>query len=153
MNEKFFADLLSPNAAKWSAGVSFDRSNPLPLDQWSVFQNKTKAEEYVSSNDKAYPGQVIAYADTNGEMIACVVSQNAEATALVLKQIGIIPTGDGHSIEVTADGVISLKGLQNATDKLLPRANKVIDVEADPENGIEEQSHMELEWVSVDAVV
>jgi hypothetical protein len=32
INENFFAALLDEQAAKWSAGVSFDRSNPLPLD-------------------------------------------------------------------------------------------------------------------------
>jgi len=43
MNENFFSELLSPKAAKWSAGVAFDRSNGLPLDQWSVFQTKADA--------------------------------------------------------------------------------------------------------------
>ena len=105
-NEAFFTELLSPSAAKWSAGVAFDRSNGLPLDQWSVFQTEAKAIEYLS-NAKAYPGQVIAYADAEGSMVACVLSQNAEGTALELKQIGVIPTGAG-AVSVTADGEISV---------------------------------------------
>lgn len=136
MNESFFAELLSPKAAKWSAGVAFDRSNGLPLDQWSVFQTKTAAEEYLS-NSKAYPGQVIAYAETDGSMTACVLSQNAEGTALTLKPIGIIPSGDAKTIEVTADGQISIYGFGDATTGYLPRKG---------EDG-------KLEWVPISAVV
>lgn len=106
-NQAFFDELLSPSAAKWSAGVAFDRSNGLPLDQWSVFQNLAKATEYLS-NAKAYPGQVIAYAEENGEMTVCVLSQNAEGTALTLKPVGVIPEGDNRSIDMSAEDVISL---------------------------------------------
>ena len=100
-NDAFFSELLSPTAAKWSAGVAFDRSNGLPLDQWSVFQTKAKAEEYLTSA-KAYPGQVIAYAETSGEMTVCVLSQNAAGTGLELKPVGVIPTA-GDKIVVNGD--------------------------------------------------
>lgn len=106
-NQAFFDELLSPSAAKWSAGVAFDRSNGLPLDQWSVFQSEAKATEYLS-NAKAYPGQVIAYAEENGEMTVCVLSQNAEGTALTLKPVGIAPKGDDLSIDMSEDDAISL---------------------------------------------
>lgn len=88
INKSFFDALLDAKAAKWSAGVAFDRSNPLPLDQWSVFQTKDDAVAYVTSNAKAYPGQLIAYSDTNGEMIACIVTQNIDGTVLTIKEIG-----------------------------------------------------------------
>lgn len=106
-NQAFFDELLSPSAAKWSAGVAFDRSNGLPLDQWSVFQSEAKATEYLS-NAKAYPGQVIAYAEENGEMTVCVLSQNAEGTALTLKPVGIAPKGDDLSIDMSENDAISL---------------------------------------------
>ena len=106
-NQAFFDELLSPSAAKWSAGVAFDRSNGLPLDQWSVFQSEAKATEYLS-NAKAYPGQVIAYAEENGEMTVCVLSQNAEGTALTLKSVGIAPKGDDLSIDMSENDAISL---------------------------------------------
>ena len=139
-NELFFAELLSEKAAKWSAGVAFDRSNGLPLDQWSVFQTKAAATEYLS-NSKAYPGQVIAYAEDNGEMTACVLSQNAEGTALTLKPIGIIPMGDNKTVDVSATGVITLKGAANATAGQQPRiVNK----------GTAEAPQLELEWYTPD---
>lgn len=139
-NELFFAELLSEKAAKWSAGVAFDRSNGLPLDQWSVFQTKAAATEYLS-NSKAYPGQVIAYAEDNGEMTACVLSQNAEGTALTLKPIGIIPMGDGKTVDVSATGVITLKGAANATAGQQPR---IVN------NGTAEEPKLELEWYTPD---
>lgn len=120
--------------------MAFDRSNGLPLDQWSVFQTKAKAEEYLT-NAKAYPGQVIAYADDNGEMVACVLSQNADGSALVLKQIGIIPTGDNKTVEVSATGEITLKGAAGATAGQQPRiVNK----------GTAEAPKLELEWYTPD---
>lgn len=77
INKSFFDALLDAKAAKWSAGVAFDRSNPLPLDQWSVFKDKAAAEAYLT-NAKAYPGQVIAYAKDDGSMEVCVLEQNLE---------------------------------------------------------------------------
>ena len=115
-NQAFFEELLSPSAAKWSAGVAFDRSNGLPLDQWSVFQTKAKATEYLT-NAKAYPGQVIAYAEDNGEMTVCVLSQNVAGDALTLKQVGIIPVGSG-AINVTEAGEISVN-VDNSTIKIV----------------------------------
>lgn len=126
VNKSFFDALLDAKAAKWSAGVAFDRSNPLPLDQWSVFKDKAAAEAYLT-NAKAYPGQVIAYAEADvkegetlvkaGGMVACVLSSNAAGTGLELKQIGVIPTGAG-AINVTEDGEISVN-VDNSTIKIV----------------------------------
>lgn len=126
VNKSFFDALLDAKAAKWSAGVAFDRSNPLPLDQWSVFKDKASAEAYLT-NAKAYPGQVIAYAEADvkegetlvkaGGMVACVLSSNAAGTGLELKQIGVIPTGAG-AINVTEDGEISVN-VDNSTIKIV----------------------------------
>lgn len=126
VNKSFFDALLDAKAAKWSAGVAFDRSNPLPLDQWSVFKDKAAAEAYLT-NAKAYPGQVIAYAEADvkdgetlvkaGGMVACVLSSNAAGTGLELKQIGVIPTGAG-AINVTEGGEISV-AVDDSTIKIV----------------------------------
>lgn len=108
INENFFAALLDEQAAKWSAGVSFDRSNPLPLDQWSVFKDEDAALEYLT-NPRAYPGQFIAYADETGIMVPCVLTQNSEKTALELKKIGAEP--------VDLDGTIIIYGGKAPTEE------------------------------------
>ena len=110
-NTKFFNDL--SKGATWSAGVAFKRSNPLPLDRYSVFETLTDAQEYASSNAVAYPGQIIAVAE-NGKMVAYVLAENTEGIALELQQIGIIPTGDGKTIAVSETGEISLLATKDA---------------------------------------
>ena len=104
-NTIFFDELST--GSTWTAGVAFKRSNALPLDRYSVFETKALAEAYATSNSVAYPGQVIAVAEGN-KMVAYVLAENTAGDALVLQQIGIIPTGDGKTISVTEDGQISL---------------------------------------------
>ena len=111
INTTFFDNLDA--AATWSAGVAFKRSKGLPLDKYSVFETKALAIEYAEKRGAyaetpvSYPGQVIAVAEGN-KMVAYVLAENAEGTKLELQQIGIIPTGDDKTIDVTEDGVISL---------------------------------------------
>ena len=129
-NTKFFDDL--SKGATWSAGVAFDRTNTLPLDQWSVFQSETEATAYLT-NSKAYPGQVIAYVDAKNEMTVCVLSQSADGESLVLKPVGIIPVGDNKSIDVDENGRVTIHGFDALTNEhvgYLPRIKKVVDKEA-----------------------
>lgn len=111
INTTFFDNLDA--AATWSAGVAFKRSKGLPLDKYSVFETKALAIEYAEKRGAyaetpvSYPGQVIAVAEGN-KMVAYVLAENAEGTKLELQQIGIIPTGDDKTIDVTEDGQISL---------------------------------------------
>ena len=116
INDSFFTDLAG--GATWSAGVAFKRSNPLPLDRYSVFQTKALAEEYIATNAVAYPGQVIAVLE-DGKMILYVI--NGEGEVLTLERVGIVPTGDGKTISVTDEGMISLL----ATDALIDEKNEV----------------------------
>lgn len=55
---EFFNSLES--GATWSAGIAFKRSNPLPIDRYSVFKTEADALAYAKTNAVAYPGQVIA---------------------------------------------------------------------------------------------
>ena len=44
------------NGSKWNAGVTFERTNPVPLEKYSVFHTLAEAETYAQSNAVAYPG-------------------------------------------------------------------------------------------------
>lgn len=126
INDKFFSDLAS--GASWAAGVSFQRSNPLPLDKYSVFQSKEKAVEYATTNAVAYPGQVIAVVE-NGEMIVYVltevaneVEEGAEQTySLDLSRVGTVPVGDDESIEFV-NNEIKMKDFGSKYYKYIPKA-------------------------------
>lgn len=73
LNEEFFQELNA--SATWSTGVSFKRTNPLPLDQSSVFESRELAEAYALSNPVAYPGQIIAVLEDNSQMNIYVLTQ------------------------------------------------------------------------------
>lgn len=84
---EFFNNL--ENGATWSAGVSFKRSNPLPIDRYSVFKSEADAKAYAKTNPVAYPGQVIA------------VVTDSVATAFLIREVGAADT-------VTDGGLIKL---------------------------------------------
>lgn len=136
---EFFAALA--NGAKWGVPASISRSGSatggLPIDAYSIFDSKAKAELYASQNkaaveaagmvNNAYVGQIITVWESNevetdevdedGQPITTTVDTvnvyyiDADKT---LKPVGIVPTGDGATIEVTAAGLIALKGFANA---------------------------------------
>ena len=62
IRDDFFTALAK--GAKWDVGVSINRTNPLPLDQYSVFQTEEKLNEYIAGAF-SYPGQIIALVDEN----------------------------------------------------------------------------------------
>ncbi len=106
----FFEQLNDPKAALWSAGVAFNRSNPLPLDKWSVFESMEAATAYAESNAVAYPGQIVAVYDNN-IMAAYILVESG--TSLALEAIGTVPVGDDVSIKVV-DGKLTLVGFDAA---------------------------------------
>ena len=113
--------------ATWSAGVAFKRSNPLPLDKYSVFESLSAAETYAQTSAVAYPGQIIAVVDKanakDPKVQVYVLRQNDEDFEagkeyvdntpynLVLQEIGITPAGDLKTIVTAEDGTISLAGI------------------------------------------
>lgn len=153
INTTFFDNLDA--AATWSAGVAFKRSKGLPLDKYSVFETKALAIEYAekrgaySETPVSYPGQVIAVAEGN-KMVAYVLAENTEGTKLELQQIGIIPTGDGKTIDVTEDGVISLLAADAQVDEKNEAGeatgNKVVNTGAQ----LVLQSDGTIKWVQPD---
>lgn len=106
----FFEQLNDPKAALWSAGVAFNRSNPLPLDKWSVFESMQAATVYAESNAVAYPGQIVAVYDNN-VMAAYILVESGDS--LALEAIGTVPVGDDISIKVV-DGKLTLVGFDVA---------------------------------------
>ena len=142
----FFDALNDPKAAMWSAGVAFNRSNPLPLDKWSVFETLLEAQTYAAGNAVAYPGQLIAVQD-GGKMVAMVLTEGANG--LVPEQIGIIPTGEG-AVSVDANGKVSL-GIDEATIEVVDGKLTLLNF-AGAENGAQlVKQDGELVWVKPDS--
>lgn len=149
----FFDDLNAKIEAKqtWSAGVAFKRANPLPLDSSSVYETEALALEYVNTSSVVYPGQVIAYADADNNMIVCVTQEKSDGTGYELARVGVVPTAgaaidvtdgsisakvDGKSV-VIVDNALAIAGFKDATSLTLPQ----------------KQADGTIAWVSIDAIV
>lgn len=116
LRENFFESLA--NGAKWDVGVSINRTNPLPLDQYSVFESETKLEEYINGAF-SYPGQTVAVV-TEDEVKLYYLAPKADNTGLEKKEVGAMPGVDNKSIkiktdETTGEEILTLVGLDTAT--------------------------------------
>ena len=109
--EEFFNK--KANASLWDVAVSIKRGNPLPLDADSIFESYAALETYAA-DVLAYPGQLVAVVEEDSTGIY-YLDQN-----LAIQPVGVIPTGDGKSIEVSAEGAISLLGAADAENGTLP---------------------------------
>jgi hypothetical protein len=143
--DKFFEELV--NGASWSAGVSFKRSNPLPLDKYSVFGSTAEANAYLS-NAVCYPGQVLAVIENivegEGEAAKIVGVQTTVYVVDVdkdgnfsLKEVGTKPVGDEASIEIKEDGTVAIYGFDDAESLTLPQ----------------KQEDGSIKWVPISAIV
>ena len=98
-----------------SFGKSFARLNGQPLDKSAIWYSLEEAQAYAATGS-AYVGQPVAVIDeTNLKTTLYIVGANS-----TLEQVGIIPSGDSKSIEVSAAGAISLLGAASAADGTLP---------------------------------
>lgn len=111
IRDDFFAK--KAKGSLWDVAVSIKRGNPLPLDADSIFDSYASLEAYAA-DVLAYPGQLVAVVNTDSTGIY-YLDQN-----LAIQPVGIIPSGDSKSIEVTEDGVISLLGAATAANGTLP---------------------------------
>lgn len=100
--DQFFTELA--NGTKWGAAVAFNRKNPLPLDDMSVFQSLSEAETYATSAT-AYPGQIISVLNDDGTNKYYGITQTG-----TLEELGASVNVDDKTIELGTDGkTLSLK--------------------------------------------
>lgn len=126
-----YQDIQALTTGKNNMGLSntIKRDYGIPLDYSSVQESYEAALEYAKTSTRAYIGQPIAVGDT-----LYIVTDEAGG---YLKAVGTQPKGDNKSIEVSADGTVSIYGFEAAEDATLPRKNQ---------DG-------SLEWVPISAIV
>lgn len=102
------------NGSTWSAGVAFKRSNPLPIDRYSVFAKEADVDTYIKTNAVAYPGQIVASLQSaaGGDAIAVYVITAVGTAGKKVQLASTTVTGD-----VTAD----LNALSEAVTKIEDR--------------------------------
>ena len=122
IRENFFAEKLT--ASLWDVAVSMKRGNALPLDVYSVFDSYSALESYINPGEGkvtlSYPGQIVAVVSEDSTSIY-YLDQNLD-----IQPVGIIPSGDNKTIEVTTEGAISLLGASEAANGTIP----MIDAES-----------------------
>ena len=111
IRDDFFAK--KAKGSLWDVAVSIKRGNPLPLDADSIFESYAALEAYAA-DVLAYPGQLVAVVEEDSTSIYYLDQE------LAIKPVGIVPSGDNKSIEVTADGIISLLGAKTAPNGTIP---------------------------------
>lgn len=132
---EFFTALA--NGAKWGVPATISRSGSanggLPIDAYSIFDSKEKAELYASQDktaveaagmvNNAYIGQIITVWESKDVEVSEGVTEKVDTVEVfyidadkTLKPVGIVPTGDGATITVTAEGLIALKGFADAAN-------------------------------------
>lgn len=109
--EEFFNK--QANASLWDVAVSIKRGNPLPLDADSIFESYEALESYAA-DVLAYPGQIVAVVEEDATGIY-YLDQNC-----AIQPVGVVPTGDDKSIEISEDSIFSLHDFGKAFYKYIP---------------------------------
>lgn len=109
--EEFFNK--QANASLWDVAVSIKRGNPLPLDADSIFESYDALVSYAA-DVLAYPGQIVAVVEEDSTSIY-YLDQNC-----AIQPVGVMPSGDNKTIEVTTGGMIGLLGAKDAANGTLP---------------------------------
>jgi len=131
--------------AKLDWSMSFQRTGKFPIDRSSMFESYADAVKYAAGDatkpDKrglcgtSYVGQVITVFEND---VVTVYKIEPDRT---LAEVGRATAGDGKSISLSEDGVLSIKGFENATAGQQPRiVNK----------GTAEKPDLQIEWYTPD---
>jgi len=124
---------------------SFKRQGCFPLEAYSVFYataDKTAleaAQDYATKNAIAYVGQTLAVVTTNAEdatVVDNVTFYIIADAAGTLQEVGKATNGDGKSIVLDENGVLSLAGFEAAAESTLPQ----------------KQADGSIKWVPIDSI-
>ena len=126
----------------WSLGSAFKRADALPLDLYSVWENKEDAVEYAATHATAYPGQTLIVVEQEGEGEAAVdkiklyyIDENRE-----LQEVGSATLGDDTTIVLDPETkTLSLKGFAEAgtETKLIKNKDGVLEWAADSQAALD----------------
>lgn len=109
---KLYGDILS--SALMTFDKSFARANGQPLDASEIYYSLDDAKAYAAGAG-AYVGQKIVVVEDG-----VVTHYSIEDEAGTLKELGVKPVGDNHSIEVDEDGVVAIKDFGTGYYKYIP---------------------------------
>ena len=145
---------INKNVSTMAMPSGMNRMGQFPLDMSSVYYNKAELEAYAASGAIAYVGQIVSLVDEVNNKVTVYSIQNTDG---LLKEVGTIPLGDGSTIEVSSNGVVSLLGSADAEAGKLPMLEmvKVVDAEGEPvideETGLQKEEK-KLVWKTLEQI-
>ena len=125
--------VINKDIAYMALPLSIRRGNPFPIDETSVWYDKTQMETYAQSNPVAYVGQVLVYVNETSSTVEAYMIQNTAGT--LVKLAATTSSGD-----LTED-VLELQGKVGALETAIgtkPEDSSI--VATDVWNAIEEVS-------------
>ena len=101
---------INKNVSTMAMPSGMNRMGQFPLDMSSVYYDEASLKAYAESGAIAYVGQIVSLVDeTNGK----VTVYSIQNLAGDLKEVGTIPVGDEKTIDVDAEGKISLANIES----------------------------------------
>ena len=76
--------VINKEIAYMALPLSIRRGNPFPLDEYSVWYDKTQMETFAQSNPVAYVGEILVYVDEGSSAVEAYVIQNINGTLMKL---------------------------------------------------------------------
>lgn len=99
---------INKNVSTMAMPSGMNRMGQFPLDMSSVYYDFESLQAYATSGSIAYVGQVVSLVDEANKKVTVYSIQNTDG---LLKEVGTVPTGDGSSVVVDAEGKVALKGV------------------------------------------
>lgn len=104
----------------WNAGVTFERTNPVPLEKYSIFKTLAEAETYATTSPVAYPGQPIAVVgDDNTTLYFIDNDGSLKSIASGSSTEGALDAAKNYTNKVSADLSTDYVAKIKATDDKL----------------------------------
>ena len=101
---------INKNVSTMAMPSGMNRMGQFPLDMSSVYYDEASLKAYAESGSIAYVGQIVSLVDeTNGK----VTVYSIQNLAGDLKEVGTVPVGDEKTIDVDAEGKISLANIES----------------------------------------
>ena len=121
------------NFPKGQRAIAFDRATAFPLDANAYFESLVSAEAAVKSAEEVgskltayYFGQQIAVVENDVATLYIIEKATVETSVDArgyeghLKEVGSKTLGDGASITLDENGVLSIYGFADAGNKCVP---------------------------------
>jgi len=113
------------NGAYWNAGVTFHRTNPAPLEKFSIYRTLEDAQEYARTSKVSFPGQIItviageqeysAWTFTDGKTHIC--EWNSTEEKWYIDGIASAEVGQTKDMTtVTANGITAVRAITKPYD-------------------------------------